>query len=73
MADVEKKYVINGTPVDQVATFAGITVYRNSGDAEEEVGLYFAKNGKVVQSLYVSAECGQNMGYISELTFTDVK
>lgn len=66
---VEQSYVIDGRPVDKVASFCGLDVYRNSRPEEEKLLLYFVQKGVVVQTQTVEADMGQGVGYISDCTF----
>ena len=57
------------TPLRQ--NFLGYELYSHipeEGIADEEV-VYFVKDGEVKGKIKASADVGQGMGYISELTF----
>ena len=61
---VDKKYVINNEPVDLVAEFKGIRVFEKS-DNDESGCLYFEVKGEIVQTMEISADCNQNVGFYS--------
>jgi hypothetical protein len=62
-------YLINDNYVDKVEEFCGLTVYSLS-DNEDSLTLFFVKGDKVQKQLNVTAECGQNMGFIDGFEFT---
>ncbi len=67
--ELVKEFMIGGNVVERETSFSGIDVYRVKSNCDDEAIIYFVKGDKVVQSLKVEADCGQNMGYISGLEF----
>ena len=39
-------------------------------NSDEGFDLFFTKGCKVIQILIIEADCGQNMGYVSEVKFS---
>lgn len=72
MAKVKKDYTIDGKIVNKVTTFCGLEVYENS-KGSDDLTLYFCKQQTVVQTLEVTADCGQNVGYIAGFEFKNQK
>ena len=68
---VKQSYVIEELVVEKVASFHGMEVYSNEND-ENTTTLFFCKKGKVIQRLVIMADCNQNEGFISNLSFIDV-
>lgn len=60
---VEERFVIDGSPVDKVASFGDITIYQsdnsNSSGSFDEAVLYFTKKNIVIQKLEIGADCDQ--------------
>lgn len=65
---VEQSYVIDGAVVEKISSFEDLEVYSYDPD-ENSTTLFFCKKGKVVKKLFVSADCAQNCGFISNLAF----
>jgi len=64
-----KEFIINGHVVELSASFAGIEAYTLKEELDDETTVFFVKDDEVVQTLNIQADCGQSLGYISELTF----
>lgn len=67
---VEQNYTIDGVVVELIEEFAGVKVFESGED--DELMLYFVKNNNVCQRLKISADCAQNMGFVSECKFIGV-
>lgn len=67
--ELKSEFTIGGNVVVHVAAFSGMNVYSPRDETDEEATLFFVKDGEVVQTLSVMADCCQNAGFISELTF----
>ncbi len=70
MGELIRGYHINGGSVSKIRSFCNIDIYQADGDIDECVTIYFCSGSKVVQKLQVTADCGQNVGYIDDLVFT---
>lgn len=70
---LETAFVIGNTKVAKVAWFGNIEVYEEIDGQDDERTLFFVQGDKVLKTLHVEVGCGQNMGYISDLTFGDPK
>jgi len=66
---VENKFVIDGLPVEKLATFADITVYSVGDDCQKTV--YFTVDSVVVQVLNITANMSQSVGYIDTFQFSN--
>lgn len=64
---VEQNFTIRGKVVVLVSEFGGLKVY--SEEREDSRTLFFVKNSDVIKRLIISADCGQNVGYISQCEF----
>lgn len=70
---IEKHFVIGGVAVERYSEkhFLGCEMYTPIENKEDTgITLYFVKNGNVLGSMRVEADCGQNIGYISDVEFT---
>jgi peroxiredoxin len=72
MKKVETTKAIDGKAVVQVAAaFCGFTVYewaKQSHVSEKEL-LFVNAKGEFCGRLEISADCGQNTGYVSDVSF----
>lgn len=69
---VKKDYTIDGKVVQKVANFCGLEVYEKTGN-NDDLTFYFCKQQTVVQTLNVTADCGQNVGYIAGFEFKNAQ
>lgn len=65
---VKSEFVINNKICYKLGTVGGLEVYQYREKQDTEVTLYFTKNNEVLKAIKITAECGQNMGYVDELT-----
>lgn len=70
MSNLRSEFVIDGKVVVLEAEFNGIRVFIESESDDTQNKLYFVKGEKVIQVLRVSADCGQNVGYIDSIEFS---
>ena len=66
---IEMKVVIENRPCTKVFQKNDITVYSVDTEVTDEDVLYFAKGDKVLFKQTITADCGQNVGYISGIDY----
>lgn len=66
---IEKRIVIEGKPCSEVFKYGDIIVYEVDTDDRDSSLLYFARGDTVLFSQTINADCSQNTGFISELSF----
>ena len=66
---VTKEFTLGGKIVNLVAEFEGLQVFSYQDTYCEDLTLYFTKDDEVVKELVVEADCGQNVGFISQFKF----
>lgn len=69
---VDTVFSIDGKIVDRVFTRGNIHVYEYELDDDERI-LYFVQGGLVIFTQRIEAGGRQNEGFISSVTFEDVK
>lgn len=72
MNEVITSTTINGSIVARISTVDGYEVYQEESANGESVTLFFTKKNKVVFKIDVSADCGQNTGFISHIAIGKV-
>ena len=68
---VESVFSIDGNVVEKVFTKGSIDVYEYSNGNDEKV-FYFVQNGNVIFNQHITADCGQNYGYIDTVDFKEI-
>lgn len=66
---IEKRIVIDGKPCLEIFKYDNIIVYEVDTDLRDSTLLYFARGDIVLFSQTINADCSQNTGFISELSF----
>ena len=69
---IEKKVVIDGKPCTQIFQKGDNFVFQTDNDEIRFVTLFFVKGETVLFKQEISADCGQNEGYISSIDFEGV-
>lgn len=71
---VEKVLAIEGKYVYEVFRNGNIIVYQTSEEHEYSATLYFVNksNDEVMFKQHTEADCGQNVGYISNIDFINL-
>lgn len=69
---ITKEFMINGDVVSKVATIGNFEVYQIDKEEDYLNVLYFvdSKTEEVRKTLKVYADCSQNSGYISNVTWS---
>jgi hypothetical protein len=70
--EIVTKVVIDGCVVSEVFRKNDIIVYELDSNDDANTMLYFVKGSKVIFTQEISADCGQNTGYISGVSFNGV-
>ena len=63
--ELKSEFIIEDNIVSKVTSFCGIDVYTYSSPLDCALIHYFVKDNKVVAKNTTEADCGQNVGYIS--------
>lgn len=64
---------LNGVAVTQIAKFLKYAVYRESAESSDETVelLFVDATGTLAGRITISADCGQNVGYVSDIAFKE--
>lgn len=68
-----KTETLNGVAVTRITKFLGYTIYQDSVESSDEtVDLLFVDaTGTLAGRITVSADYGQNVGYVSDIAFKE--
>jgi hypothetical protein len=66
---IEMKVVINGKPCTQVFSKGQFKVFSVDSEMSDEDTIYFVNNDTVLFEQVITADCGQNVGFISGITY----
>ena len=70
---IERRFAINGCLVTFEADIGKLKVYSTINKEEDRIKYLFVQDDLLIKTLEISADCGQNVGYISQHKFNDVK
>jgi len=70
---VEKTLSIGGVNVKLHSQVAGFNIYEPCGEDVDEQTLYFVKGQEVLFIQEITADCGQNQGYVKSVEFKAVQ
>jgi hypothetical protein len=64
---------LNGVAVTQIKKFLGYTIYQESAESSDETVelLFVDASGTLQGRITISADCGQNVGYVSDIVFKE--
>ncbi len=67
MSELKSEFVIDGKIVEKDDSISQLTIYKLDMDLMDAIKFYFvnSQTNKVVKTLIVTADCGQDQGYIS--------
>lgn len=70
--EIETKVVIGGHVVTEIFGKNDIIIYEKVSELSDQTILFFVKGNKVLFTQEITADCSQNHGYISGITFKGV-
>jgi hypothetical protein len=71
--ELKQSLTIGDELVEWIGEFAGLRIYRAANKPDDELRLFFVKDGVAVQRLDVQAEeGGQSTAYIGNVIFTNI-
>ena len=72
--NIETSFTIKGEIVELDKKVFGLELYVPSRMVNDDDAFrYVVRNKKVIGTIEVTADCGQNMGYIDKFEFTEFK
>lgn len=69
MKELTEVFMIDNKVVTQIGCANSVKVFLHESRNSQEVTLFLTKGCRVIASIDINADCGQNMGFIDTVTF----